>query len=194
MEILEIFLLLYVIPSVIFIGVSTNMRYAIPLIPLYVFYAFIGIEKPKFLQQRNLKRIIFVVLMAAISVSYAGKYITMPYSPVSPGITKKESIELFEYIKRNTGDRDVFIFSKPIELSLFTGRSASAGHQTQNDKELWNYFRKINATYIIVGKIFGADEYFIRNFVERNKGNLQEVYFNPDFMVYRIKGLLINEQ
>lgn len=192
--ILEIFLLLYAIPSIIFIDVSTDMRYDIPLIPLYIFYAFIGIKRIGVFKQINLKRIVFTVLMIAIPLSYAGRYTKTHYGPIPWRVTKKESIELFEYIKRNTEERDVFIFRRPRVLSLFTGRDASVYHQAQNDKELWDYFREINASYIIVGKIFGEDEYFLRPFVERNKDNLREVYFNSDFKVYKIKGLLINEQ
>jgi len=181
----EIFLPLYLIP-VIVVPIAYGTRYLIPVIPLYVFYALVGVKKLSFFEREKLERPVFIILIAAIFVSYGGKYLKTDYGPIAEGVGKRESIELFDYIKENTAKEDIFIFRKPRVLALFAGRRTSAYHLPQDDKELWGYFREINAAYIIIGRPFLEDWKYLRFFVEKYKNSLQEVYSNADFIVYKI--------
>jgi hypothetical protein len=181
----EIFLVIYV--GVVIVWPSfERLRLLIPVIPLYIFYALLGI-KESCSQEKKIERVFLIVIMAGIFVSYAAKYTKMDYSPIREGIYKKESCELFNYIKENTGERDVFIFEKPRVLALFTGRRASAYHRPKDDKDLWNYLYEINAGYVIVNEVFHSDEEFLGRLVERHKDRFREVYSNLDFKVYKIR-------
>lgn len=184
--ILEIFLALYVINLMIWPG-PDPIRYIIPIIPLYLFYAFWAVENIN-LSQNRIRISFFITLILTIFVSYAGGHATKwVYGPIGESVTKKESTDLFDYIRKGTDKKDVFIFRKPRALSLFTDRRASNYYSTNNDKDLWNYFLRINATHVIVSRIFNEDSTFLVPFVRRYKDNFQNAYSNSDFVVYRIK-------
>ena len=180
---LEIFLPLYM-GIIILWPTDGGTRFLIPVIPLYIMYAFIGITKIKVIQYKETRRLFVTILIVAFFVSYFGKYMKLNYGSIDRGIGKKETIELFRYIRNNTDGGDVFIFRKPRVLSLFTGRSAAAYHRPVNDKDLWGFFNSINATYLISRSI---DSEFIHLFVEKNEDKFEEMYSNSDFKVYKIQ-------
>lgn len=189
LTIFEIFLPLYLFPIIIFNGATS--RYFFPVFPLYIFYAFVGIEKIRSFQIKRLNKYVFAILIVLIFTSYLGKYTRIDFSPIVEGIHKKETIELFDYINKSTEKNDIFIFIEPRILSLYTGRSASTYHSPNDITELWNYFHKIGATCLITGPRnsigHSQQEDSLYLFVEKFKDNLEKIYSNPDFKVYRIK-------
>lgn len=120
-------------------------------------------------------------------MSYGFKYTRKDYGPIASGIGNKETKELFNYISKETRLENIFIFSKPRVLALYTGRSASVYHCTSDDRGLRNYFDKIGADYVIVGRVFDRDMKYLKPFIERHKQSFEEVYSNQDFTVYRIR-------
>ncbi len=184
--IFEIFPALYLI-SVLIWPANQGARFLIPIIPLYIFYAFIGIENSFFINQKGAQKLIFTITMAIIFISYIGRYTTLDYGYIREGIGKKETRELFDYIRKNTQKNDIFIFQKPRALALYTDRNASVYHCAWDYKELWKYFKEIHVSYIIAGEPFEDDRKFLRPFVEKYRNNFEETYSNPDFKVYKIK-------
>jgi len=183
----EIFSVLY-LTLVIIWPAHQGARFLIPVIPLYIFYVFIGIEN-FFINQKGAQKLIFAITAAAIFVSYIGKYTTLDYGYIREGIGKKETKELFDYIRNNTQKNDIFIFQKPRALALYTGRNASVYHCPSDYRELCKYFKGIKASYLIAGEPFDADRTYLRLFVERYRNYLEIVYSNQDFKVYKIKTL-----
>ncbi len=184
-KIFRIFPVLYLV-LILVLFPYFQARYLFPLVPLYILYIFMGIRKigqwnPKF------EKYVFVLLMGAILFSYAAEYATLDYGPIAEGIEKRESVELFDYIRKYTDKNDIFIFRKPRVLSLFTGRQASVYHYPVGDKNLWDYFREIHAHYVIVGRPFPSDSKYLRPFVAKYGDNLENVFSNADFDVYRVK-------
>jgi hypothetical protein len=182
----EIFLVLYLIPLLV-LPIPVDVRFLMPVMPLYLFYAFLGIRAVPW--HRGREGLAFLLVTAVFLVAYATQYAKVDYGPIREGIAKSETQQLFEYVKKETGEGDVFIFRKPRALVLFTGRSASVWHQPPNDQELWDYFRRIKATYLVLGpsSLEPDDQAFLRRFVEKYQDHLQETYTNADFQVYRIK-------
>jgi hypothetical protein len=156
---------------------------------LYLFYAFVGFQLlAARARSQRVEQFACVGLLLALFGSYAGQYTRLEYGPIHDGVTKREAQELFAYVEREVGAREVDIFRKPRALSVFTRRPAAAWHNTITDEELWAFFRRVNAAYLIVGpaEIEPGDQWFIREFVERNRTQLQETFVNADFRVYRI--------
>lgn len=183
--IFEIYFVLHMAIVIIW-PMNQGTRFLIPVIPLYLFYSFLGVQKISSFHGNKLGISVPIILVVAIFISYAIRYIKIDYGPIREGIAKKETVDLFSYIKQSTKEGDVFIFRKPRVLFLYTGRRASIYHQPQDDKELWNYFHEIKANYVIVGQVFRSDVTFLSHFVEKYKDHFREVYSNPDFKVYRI--------
>lgn len=181
-SILEVFTPLY-IGSLIILPFF-QQRYLIPAIPLCVMYALIGITKFKFIQSREARRYFVSILIVAFFITYLGKYTKSNFDSIDIGVGRKESIKLFEYIRSNTDEGDVYIFRKPRVLSLYTGRSSAAYHLPDNEKDLWNFFRTIGATHLISGPI---DPKYIHLFVEKYENNFEKMYRNFDFKVYKIQ-------
>jgi len=180
---LEIFLLLYVGIIIIWPD-NEGTRFLIPVIPLYIMYVFIGLTKLTFIRYKETRRLFIAILIVAFFSSYFGKYMKFNYDSIDKGVGKKETIELFEYIKKNTDGGDVFIFRKPRVLSLFTERSAGVYHRPDNYKDLWSFFNRIGATYLIVSSI---DPEFLHLFVGKYEDRFEEMYSNVDFKVYKIR-------
>jgi len=181
----ELFLIFYVLAIGLWPS-NQGARFLIPIIPLFLFYAFYSLQKiGKSRLPRKIGQAIFILLVSAIFVSYVGRYIAIGFGPVSEGPFRKESVELFEHIKQNTNHQDVFIFAKPRALALFTGRSAAALQETNNDQQLWDYLNQISADYLIQGQRVLASN-FLNDFILRNQAGLEPVYSNPDFVVYKI--------
>jgi hypothetical protein len=194
-DIYEVFFVLYV-ATIILYADNQGLRYLIPIIPLYVYYSVNGV---KWLGERtNWKNGIFIVVVVIIGASYMGKYMTEDFGPERYGVNRNESVELFTYIKENTGQKDVIISWKPKALALYTGRKVSIYPTEKDDTVLWTYFNEIGAKYFIIGPNYifhgrqGIYDYDVRQpggyyeeFIKRNNERFVEFYRNNDFKVYR---------
>lgn len=181
----EIFVTLYVL-VVLIVPMDGGLRYLIPAIPFYIFYAQQGLYAlPINPASRNAAA---AVLGAAILISYFAKYSQQDLKQLQNGISKVESVEFFDYIKQRTPASDVFIFTKPRALALFTERKSSFYPMDLDDKGLWDYFLKIHATHIVVGPkgISPEEQAFLRRFVDKYSASLQLEFSNDDFNAYHI--------
>lgn len=180
----EIFLLLYLI---VIWPIGVNTRFLIPIVPLCLFYALVGAEK--IFSSANSKKagFLFPLIIAAVFISYAGKYSRQDFGPISGGVNKKETIELFNHIQRNTEPGDIFVFRKPRVITLYTGRSAAVYHQMEpeSDSHLWTYFQSIGASYLVVSP--EIDKAYWPSFIKRHRERLDEVFSNGDFKIYKIR-------
>jgi len=184
----ELFPVLYSIPLLILLQ-PIEMRYLFPLMPFYLFYAFLGIRAVS--KTKEIETLAFLAILIVFPIAYSAQYARLDYGPISEGITKTETQQLFDYIRKETREDDVFAFRKPKALALFTGRRASALHQDPDDQALWKYLRQIKATHLLWGPSQLEPDYqeFLRSFITRNQDRLQETYANADFRLYKIKDL-----
>ena len=189
---LEIFPVLYVVAVLLFPGYA-GRRYLEPILPLYLLFVARGLQHRWLVRQPVLRRVVVVSLLVAVTASYAAAYTQVDLS-VTEGISRPESVAMFDYVADQTGDRDVMIFIKPRVMALLTSRRTSAYHVPGEDAELWDYFDRIGATHLVVVQnddaFAGAEDparlKYLREFAERNAADLAPVFANTDFRVYRI--------
>ena len=170
----ELFVPCYLVPFII-LPVTIELRYVIPIVPLYLFHAFLGIQtisRSAVARWQGVERLAFAGVLITVLVSYAAQYTRLDYGPIRKGIAKAETRQLFEYVRKETNEKDVVIFGRPKALSLFTGRASAIWHNPPDDRDLWDFFRRVNASYLITGPadLDPEDQNFIRNFVDRNRG------------------------
>ena len=194
--ILEIFLFLYLV--VLVITPFEDLRYLFPIIPLYFFYACIGAMELRSLVPGHVWQYAPIIVAGVLILSYLSMYTTLDFGPIREGIERKESKELFQYLRVHTHPDEMIIFRKPRALALFTDRRASiyprpSDNSSTADGTVWNYFHDIRARYLIVGTTAWARNLVIfrdirweRQFVERYKECFEEVFSNADFTVYKI--------
>lgn len=189
---LEIFPVLYMIAVLLFPGYA-GPRYLAPLFPLYLLFVFRGLQHAWLVRRTAVRRTVF----ASLSVAVIGSYLaacTQLRLDVNEGISKAESLALFRFVAGQTDHDDVLIFIKPRVMSLLTSRRTSAYHMPNDDCLLWDYFRRIGATYLVVVENDAAFAYaedpmrlaYLRDFVKRNSASLNLAFANADFRVYRI--------
>lgn len=184
--VLEILVPLYLVILLAFGGYSGS-RYLVPVIPAYLFYAFLGLGSIGALRGRRWETLAFALLIAAIAASYVGEYATTDLGPMREGVFKKESAELFQYIRNNTDKSDVLIFGNPRVVALFTDRRAATYDPAANsDEDLWRFPEEIGADYLIVSSFMPDDKRRLQPFVERHADRFRSVYSNRDFRVYKI--------
>jgi hypothetical protein len=187
----EIFPVLYLAPF-LFLPLMLDTRYLIPIVPLYLFYAFFGIHviSRSLKVKRKVENLVFACVVAAIFASYCAWYTRLDHGPIIEGVAKNESRQLFDYVKNEKSEGSLFLFHKASALSLYAGKRTMFWHWEPDDRKLWSFFRQIKATHLIVGpKSFETyhNQALIIQFVNRNPDKLQETYSNPDFRVYQIK-------
>lgn len=179
LTIYEIYLIFY-LAIIILWPSGQGTRFLIPIIPLYIYYAIIGITTIKY------NKTIFVGIILLTSIIYINAYKNINYGPIKP-IGTKECTKLFTFIKDYTNKTDIIIFRKPRVLSLYTDRKSSGYHRAKEDRELWIYFKQIGASYIIVANDLLNKNRYTEKFVDKYRGHLEKVYSSIKFRVYRIK-------
>ncbi len=193
---LEIFPVLYMIAVLLFPGFA-GRRYLQPIFPLYLLFAARGLQNvwlgAWLVRRPVLRRTAFAALLVAVAASYAASCTQLELD-VTEGVSKPESVAMFDYIINHTDDDDVMIFIKPRVMSLLASRRSSAYHMPAADSELWDYFDRIKATHLVVvendAAFDGAEEpdrvKYLRDFAARNASKLTPVFENADFRVHKI--------
>lgn len=186
-SITEIFIVFYLM-LIIAAPMDGGVRYLIPVVPLYVYYAMQGVNT--IFRKAPLRRWALGTLAVVIAISYVGKYTKADYGSLAVSVESSEAGKFFEYIRTNTNEQDVIIFTKPRALALFTGRHASFYPVlTTNYLEWWKYFGKIQASYIVTGppQVEEDEQLYLKDFISAYQNNLTEIYTNSEFKVYKIK-------
>lgn len=160
----------------------TDPRLLFPLFPLLVVYAIegCGIVRNRFWRQT----ISLAALVALTLFSYGLEYKKLGFGPIVEGIEKKESIELFDYVRSNTERKDAIIFIKPRALTLMTGRPSAVYHTPDDRTKLFEYMKSINAKYLINSPLDGE---YLRSFIQQFNDKLCPVFKNSDFVMFRIE-------
>lgn len=182
---LEVFPWLYALPVVVW-PANQGTRFLIPLIPFYLYYCMLGLRDLELWQRRNVG---LTACLLVIGITYAGKYSTLNYGPLPSGVATAESVALFDFVKRMTDRTDVFVFSKPRALALFTERRASAPFAPDDPCRLWQFLTEIEATYVITGPPGLPEAAYLDGFVSRFPAAFRRVFGNRHLEVYRIAAL-----
>lgn len=165
-------------------------RFLIPALPFFVYYAGQGIAAVRLSTTDAAGTALEVGIAATLFAWYVTRYAMADYGPALHSITSPAATALYAYVKRETSQRDVFVFFDPRILVLFTGRRAAAYHdggdpQEAADEDLWRYFKEIGATHAAVGPAEKDSPFFAR-FVDRYDRYMRAVYRNADFVLYQI--------
>ncbi len=136
-----------------------------------------------------------MIITVLIALTYISKFTLINLKPIR-AINTRATLETFQYIREHTDKTDknaIFIFRKPRVLTLFTDRRAAAygypypTHPYPADDSIqWNFFRKINAQYILANTEFKEDRKYLIPFIQRNHDSLKLVYSNSHFNLYKI--------
>ena len=184
----DFFLVLYVL--VLLPVPFLQDRYLLPLIPLYLIYIFRGVEYVQAKIYLPGRAWLAAGTLLVVMVSYAGSYSLKSFDDFANGVEKKESIEMFEFIRTHTPQDSLVIFRKPRILTLYTGRRSMIYYWADDPFEMRDFLLEVGASYVVLDKEGSgiADDDYLSKWVERCAVNLTPVFENADFRVYRFSG------
>lgn len=189
----EFFLILYPILILPYYGFG-GMRFLLPLIPLYIMYIFCGIEAVPSIGRFPIKKYLAFCMAGIMAYSYVDSYSFRNFNELQYGVETKESVEVFDFIRRKTPEDSVFMFFKPRVLVLFTGRKAEMYRKSENPHRNWNYLEQVGATHILVKyhseNLAVSDVHLegdrVLNLIDPYLKNLTLIFENEQFRIYRI--------
>ena len=179
---LDVFFPLYLVVIVIW-PFQQGTRLLIPVIPLYVRYIFLCVQKNQYLRKYQLRPAGLITLTGAIMFTYLCQYSYLERGPFPTGVHTQESQELFTYVQEYINYDAIIIFWKPRILALFTSRKAIACPPLAQDEDVWRFIRDIQATHVILGPFPPT---FLQTFLARYPSEFRQIYYNADFGVYLI--------
>ena len=185
-SLLEIFTVVYLIPVLLW-PYYQGIRFLIPIVPLYFYYALAGFSAFRTRLAPPLATRAAVAIGAAVFGSYIAGYSRTTYTHVSGGISEEGAVALFDYLRANRRDSDVYVFFKPRVLAYFARARSAMDYQTEDRAELWDYYGRVGATHLIVREGDGFWEERVRAAPSR----FVEVYRNPDFSIYQLAGTAV---
>ncbi len=165
-----------------------QMRYLIPLIPLYLFYTLRG---ALWLIQRAPRRfsvVICSVLVSVVALIYAANYRTLDLHQLAFSTESPETQQMFAFIKTQTTQDDVIEFFAPRTLSLYTGRRSSEYIHVPapTRADLSRYFRRVGITYVVTSPV--VKDLVLSDFVSSNRDCWSAPFSNSMFDVYGVPG------
>jgi hypothetical protein len=178
----ELFVLCYLPPVVLFPALQ-GARYLIPVLPLYLAYALLGLQRCLGLLPYRARVAGLAALALTVALNYGAAHARADLGPLPDGVGTPESRAFFAFVREGTPADAVFVCRKPRALALFGDRAASVYHLPPDDGRLWSYLEGIRASHLVLGPF---DDAAWRRFVARHAGRLHRVYASPEFDVLRI--------
>ena len=162
-----------------------EIRYLIPIIPLYLFYAILGMI---WLLRRTpawCSAAAYSGLLVVVAVTYASEY-HYGKPAGSLDVASPQAQEMFGFVKNEMTSADVIESVMPRVVSLYTGRKSSeydyAPDTAQTDVQ--QYFCRTGITYVLASK--EVENRWFSDFVQSNRDSWSVVYSNPMFNVYQV--------
>jgi hypothetical protein len=176
-SIYEIFFVMYILP--ILIWEYQGIRYLVPIIPLYFFYAVVG------LQRLARARWVIPAIMSAVLVSYAGTYTTEEHGAFTDGVGTPQAVAFLNHVRGHTPEDAVIIFRKPRVMALMTSRVSSIFPLPISYGSLMDHATLIEATHIALMRHIPEDQQ-LQQLLDARPQVFQQVYGSRQYAVYRI--------
>ncbi len=169
-ENLDLILFTVIVMGVFIIWPSKQgYRFIMPLLPIYIYFLWIGCIQIKSIYNSIITRSIPLLLISTIAVSGLICVVQFRFIKNTDAIHSAESKELYAFIKSHTQTTDILCFFKPRALRLETGRNAI--RQYTDEQSLIHSKANYYISYRTPIVHYAA---------------LQLVFKNADFAVYRI--------
>ena len=165
-------------------------RFIFPLLPFYISFALIGLEGSVTASRKGWQSailrglpVIFVILFFCWhSIAFAHRnLLERRIEPTGPYVSTSQDV--FSFISHHTDPDDIIVFFKPRTMRLFTGRQSIMTGKVEELKRgdyLCIYLRDDAQDQLTYGAV--------TNLIEG--GQVQLVYQNKDFQVFRIGDFL----
>ncbi len=164
---------------------SSGFRFLLPVMPLLLLFALYGFKSIKWRYKVD-KRLIVIFAALVLLGQYFPETVKLIEKRVEilPGPQQKSSKEAFDFIKKNTVDGDVILFTKPRVLALYTGRNAVCNEISDSSKKLEELLKNKNVKYILTNSDLSNKA--AERFLKQNGDKVDLIWQNTKFKFYRI--------
>jgi hypothetical protein len=160
---------------------ASGDRYILPLIPFFLFYVLAGFELVR-LQRAAITFAAVTLLIYGVNYSHA------KYGPIDNGPRQATFQQMARYVQAAADPQDLHVFWNPRVLALYTGvRSMTYGPQASADVN-WQDFVRKGVRYIVVFLSNPEDQRVLQPIVAAHAAELEQVWSNTDYAVYRVAG------
>lgn len=183
---LETFLIPYVALVLLWPAEKGMLRFLFPLMPFFVYLILLGIQHLAAGLQRNYSHAPAFALLLLLGGTYLATYRHANFGPIAETDGSPSFLALCRIVHTQTAPGDVFLYQRARALALFTARPAST-YAVGSDDALWLQAQRIHASYLITSAEFPNDRQFLAPFAARHQPDLDLIYQNRDFSLYRIR-------
>jgi hypothetical protein len=167
-------------------------RFLLPILPLFFLWVAEGLHRLASTSFRRLEMPAAALLMLTVLLSYASWYIRTDVGPIRNGVSSPEALALFNWVQKQTDERDLFLFPKPRAFALYTGRRALAHHVADDPQRLSRTLQKHGVTHVVVYHsspfpVFQRSGRLVETLVAEEPMGFVMIYENPGFRVYRLR-------
>jgi hypothetical protein len=183
-EILLFFLAGYVATILIHQYTGTGFRLLLPIIPLILFFATYAL----FILLTNIPYKQWIVFSLGVLVLFCYKQNAVRIlhsSSEIPGPYSNEAKATFDFIIKNTSEKDGILFAKPRALTYFTQRKTMVNTELLTLKNIENEIGIINPDYFLECSEITDDS--TKAYFSRPHPQFEIVYQNPKFKLYKHK-------
>jgi hypothetical protein len=166
------------------------MRYLFVIFPFLLFYVARGLEliKPRIKFNKNIA-VLLLGLFVLIPYSFSISNIVKHQNEILKGPQEPESIETFNYIKKNTPPNAVFAFIRARIIKLYADRTGVYSwywyEKDENVEQLNDRFMRMNVNYLL----FNSDlkDSALERYIQKYPDNIQLIWQNAKFRMYSLK-------
>lgn len=189
-EIIFAIYLALILPTCLYSPADQGFRYILNFAPFILIFAALGIEAIK---NKKIKYIIIIsfLLVTILNIKISSEYIVnrIEYKDNSQTALSDMSIDIYNYIKKNTKETDKIIYVKPRILFFYTKRlSFKIG---DNSKRLSEADYQLNcAGNNLLKYAYPSDNKYLfenKTYIEEAGIYLNPVYRNENYILYKIE-------
>lgn len=177
---LPLFYILGYILLIVLFPITAGFRFLLPVIPLLLVAA-----TSAFPRLFKFQSLLALLLLIWLNVSYQPQrqYILQQQTHTVEGPQSPEAVEVQKFIRSNLNEGDTLVFSKPRALAYYTGIPTTSTLWEIDKNNFAFQTRQLGATHYLY--YTGIEYYALNDFVETNFGNLQVVFRNSKFTLYK---------
>lgn len=180
----DIIILLYLFVIMIYPYRGSGFRFLLPVLPLFMYYLVIGLKSVK-LNFRFNNIILTLVLSAFVLIQYISgiSNILKHQNRILPGPQEFPSVEAFNFIKENTPEKTIIVFSKPRVLALYTDRRSLSNERNETLIKMKNKFDEVGVDFYLIHNEISDDS--IKKYINVNNEFIELVWNNKKFYLYK---------
>lgn len=184
-ELMDMIVVLYLGVLLVYPYRHAGIRFLFPLMPFLMYYLVTGLQSLSLFEaiRRNVKISVLGVLLLSSYLIPMQNILRMQDKTVA-GPQEEQALQAWEYIRANTDEDAVILFSKPRVLALYTGRKSLANHKADDPAAIQALIRDYDVDYILLHTDLAGPA--IKNFVAAVKDILPEQWHNEHFRLLRI--------